>query len=178
MYNTFKSVVARPEGVHNSFVDKPLDSLTDDEAARETAADPVMRANLPTGCRGRFKCLAEYLEWEARGSRFSAFEPARPDERVYFIGPDHGPVKIGLTTNVSQRLDHLQTGSPYELKVLAVVPAGRSLERAYHDSFDRHRLRGEWFERAPDILDEIRFWSQRAQRGTSKAQFRAHGGVA
>jgi hypothetical protein len=83
-----------------------------------------LRTTLPTGCRGRFKCLAEYLEWEAHGSRFSAFEPARPDERVYFIGPDHGPVKIGLTTNVGQRLDHLQTGSPYELKVLAVVHAG------------------------------------------------------
>lgn len=119
---------------------------------------------LPPGCRGVYSCLADYLERTAAESQFTAFRPAKPNERVYFVGGDDGPVKIGITTNSAQRLQHMQTGSPVELKVLAVVPAGRSLERAYHSYFERHRIRGEWFERSDQLAEEIRHWSRKVRR--------------
>lgn len=159
-------LVARPEGVHNSFMDKSLVCLSVPDLTVSPMYDPEFVANLPVGCRGQFRCLADYLEWDASHSRFSAFAPAHPHERVYFISADDGPVKIGLTNNPEQRLEHLQTGSPYRLKLLAVIRAGRSLERAYHSYFDGSRLNGEWFARSPDLMGEIAYWSAKC-RGTN-----------
>lgn len=119
---------------------------------------------LPTGCRGEFACLAEYLEWRAADSIFTRFKPALPNERVYFIGGDTGPVKIGITTNPGQRVEHLRTGSPFPIRLLATIRAGRSLERAYHRYFEHCRLEGEWFDRCPDLEREIKYWSAKARR--------------
>lgn len=117
------------------------------------------RETLPPNCRGSFRCLADYLEREAGQSSFGSFRPAKPSERVYLIGTDDGPVKIGLTTNPGQRLESLQTGYPAKLKLLAIVPGGRSLERAYHRYFDEQRIHGEWFEPTDDMRREISFWN-------------------
>ena len=140
------------------FMDKALVCLTVPGLPPSAMCDPEFVANLPTGCRGAFKSIAEYLVWEASRSIFTAFKPAKPEERVYFIGPEGGPIKIGITTNVGQRLESLQTGSPVKLKVHAVARAGRSLERAYHRYFDERRLSGEWFELNKDLEAEIAFW--------------------
>jgi hypothetical protein len=118
---------------------------------------------LPIGCRGTFNCLAEYLEWDAAQSIFTEFKEPLPKERAYFIGAEDGPVKIGVTTNASQRLESLQTGCPYPVRLLAIIHAGRSLERAYHRYFDQHRLSGEWFDRCPDLESEIRYWSAKVR---------------
>lgn len=122
--------------------------------------------HLPENCVGEFNCLAEYLEWEAAQwpCGWRAFKPARPDERVYFIGTKDGPVKIGLTNHPATRLQHHQTSSPEELLLLAIVPGGRSLERAYHGCFDQHRIRGEWFARNELMMAEIRYWSRKCRR--------------
>lgn len=85
----------------------------------------------------------------------------QPDVRIgvaqcYFIGSDKGPVKIGHSTNPMARLCAIQTGYPHKLRVLAVREGGVAVERAYHDLFAAHRLQGEWFERHPDILAEIK----------------------
>ena len=75
---------------------------------------------------------------------------------VYFIGiePD-GPVKIGTALNVQERLCTLQTAVPMPLAILATCEGGRSREREYHRLFAHARMRGEWFERVPDLLAEI-----------------------
>lgn len=77
---------------------------------------------------------------------------------VYFIQMgDGGPIKIGLSANVQQRLDVFQLSAPYPLTLLAVVRNGRDrLERELHARFASARLRGEWFQPVPELLSYIR----------------------
>lgn len=74
---------------------------------------------------------------------------------LYFIGADEGPVKIGVAQHPEKRLRQLQTAYPFPLKLLAVVKGAAPQEPEYHGRFAAHRLRGEWFERCPEILAEI-----------------------
>lgn len=111
-----------------------------------------------------------------------AHQVCRGDQRqfVYFIGTEDGPVKIGLTTNVRQRLESLQTASPIKLELLAYCDGDRWLEQRYHDFFAPHRLQGEWFGRGDNALaQEIRILraaarrAERSQRDTVESQNRA-----
>lgn len=58
-------------------------------------------------------------------------------------------VKLGVASDVEQRLRQLQTGSPYKLVVLAVWPGSQRLERKLHSHFQLYRKEGEWFELPP-----------------------------
>lgn len=80
----------------------------------------------------------------------------RNQATVYFIGiePD-GPIKIGTAINVKERLCTLQTAVPMPLSILATCEGGRAKEREYHSRFAHARMRGEWFERVPDLLAEL-----------------------
>jgi hypothetical protein len=69
---------------------------------------------------------------------------------IYVIGASESPVKIGLATDLNQRLMVLQIGNPDPLVChhFVRVPAFRAkaVESAAHLAFqDRHR-RGEWFD--------------------------------
>jgi hypothetical protein len=80
----------------------------------------------------------------------------RSSALVYFIGvePD-GPIKIGIALDVQTRLGTLQVGIPMPLKVLATCEGGRAKEKEYHARFEHAHIRGEWFERVPDLLAEL-----------------------
>lgn len=65
---------------------------------------------------------------------------------VYFIGDVHGPVKIGTTVNLPNRLKKLQTGSPRRLRVLVCTEGDATLEAEYHARFQSSHVHGEWFE--------------------------------
>lgn len=69
---------------------------------------------------------------------------------VYFIqqGTD-GPIKIGITTNLDNRLRTFQTASPVRLRVLRTEPGGRKRELQLHRRFRSHRMEGEWFQPQP-----------------------------
>lgn len=73
--------------------------------------------------------------------------PGVVNPKVYFIeAVGAGLVKIGTSTNVTQRLAQLQSGFPYELKLLRVLPGYLEEERFFHDLFAEYRVRAEWFE--------------------------------
>lgn len=77
---------------------------------------------------------------------------------VYFIQVgDDGPIKIGLAKNIDRRLAELQSASPYELFVIGFVRTRTPLdtEQYFHCLFREHRIRGEWFEPAREILNFI-----------------------
>lgn len=76
------------------------------------------------------------------------------DGHTYFIGGDIGAIKIGCSVNVQVRLKDIQACSPIPVRILA-LRAGRRRERLYHRRFAAHRLHGEWFSPAPEILAEI-----------------------
>jgi hypothetical protein len=75
---------------------------------------------------------------------------------VYFIQQDvTQAVKIGYSGSVrgiQQRLTHLQTASPYGLRVLCHTPGEATVERALHRRFRQHRIAGEWFSPAEDLM--------------------------
>jgi hypothetical protein len=80
---------------------------------------------------------------------------------VYFIRADeHGPIKIGHSTNVEKRLEQLQTGSSHPLRLLAKFKHDRAkeIEKSLHSAFADLRLEGEWFEASDRILDVIAAW--------------------
>jgi DNA-binding XRE family transcriptional regulator len=69
---------------------------------------------------------------------------------IYAIGAkERSEVKIGsTTTSVESRLRALQTGYPWRLAILAVVPVPatvRRIERQIHALLASHRLSREWF---------------------------------
>jgi hypothetical protein len=51
------------------------------------------------------------------------------------------------------RLAQLQTGCPDELRLLGAILGAKSEERALHARFYEHRIRGEWFRHAPEIVE-------------------------
>jgi hypothetical protein len=75
--------------------------------------------------------------------------------RVYFIGGDEGPIKIGRSCDPEARCREMNVGAPIDYRVLATTQGGSAMERAYHLRFEYARLRGEWFERRPEIEAEI-----------------------
>lgn len=73
---------------------------------------------------------------------------------IYFIECE-GYVKIGLTANhVTERVAQMQTGCPFELKLLKVI-VSRNMRRdegVIHEMFGQYRHRGEWFKLPPAAM--------------------------
>lgn len=95
--------------------------------------------------------------------------PAMPDRRrrartaaaavegtasvVYFIRAGDR-IKIGVTSNISRRMQALQTGHPEMLDLLHTMPGGRREERQFHEQFRALRIRNsEWFICAGELAE-------------------------
>jgi hypothetical protein len=95
------------------------------------------------------------IPWGALGTR--AIQEFRDGHcYVYFIGADEGLVKIGVSNAPLERITTMQMGCPVLLRFLALRRGDAKVERGYHDRFAAHRVRGEWFERVPEIQAEIK----------------------
>lgn len=70
---------------------------------------------------------------------------------IYFIRDEAGYIKIGYATNVSYRMNALQTASRQKLTLLARVPGSTLDEKALHRRFRAARVRGEWFRPTPEL---------------------------
>lgn len=79
--------------------------------------------------------------------------PGKP--YVYFLGWPDGPIKIGFARDLQRRWQEIQIACPYPIFIWAVTEGSERDERRYHHQFRAHRLRGEWFERAVEIEEEI-----------------------
>lgn len=77
----------------------------------------------------------------------------RPDGMTYVIeSGQHW--KIGFCrSDIKGRMQKLQTASPYELRLVRLVPLNVELEARL--VFYRNRVRGEWFNPCDGILDWI-----------------------
>lgn len=73
---------------------------------------------------------------------------------IYFIQcGENGPVKIGQTSNgVEERLNQLQTGCPYKLKLLWVYHEDVYSEPEIHEIFKHERISGEWFHPSRNMM--------------------------
>ena len=69
---------------------------------------------------------------------------------IYFIQcASSGRIKIGSSADPWRRLTLLQTGCPTDLSIIHAFRAPRYVEL---DLQRKHRIRGEWFDPAPEIL--------------------------
>ncbi|ACC74073.1 GIY-YIG nuclease family protein [Paraburkholderia phymatum] len=84
---------------------------------------------------------------------------------VYFIAEneneDHESlrVKIGRSRDIRARLRALQTGSPYELKLMGWIDSDNDylLESRLHEHYASHHARLEWFTLHPgQVLDTLK----------------------
>lgn len=78
-------------------------------------------------------------------------------EKVYFLQRgETGPIKIGISKNPKKRITAIQglCAEPVEVLLLLSVDS-RQKEREIHEKFKHLRLKGEWFEPAPDLLGWI-----------------------
>lgn len=68
-------------------------------------------------------------------------------ECIYVVGGNEAPYKVGFTTNLHERLKHIQTGHPHPLRplVTAETPNAAAYERQVHSLLSDYRLSGEWF---------------------------------
>ena len=74
---------------------------------------------------------------------------------VYFVRAENGLIKIGSTKYLEDRLYSLRCGSPVGIELVACLKGDRNTEFKLHARFAEHRLHGEWFNPAPEILAEI-----------------------
>jgi len=76
---------------------------------------------------------------------------------IYFIqGENGGPIKIGYTKNLVNRMFVLQEGNPYKLVVLGTMDGTLAAEQRLHTKFEKHRFRSEWFEDCEEIREFIK----------------------
>ena len=71
---------------------------------------------------------------------------------VYFIRSPAGPIKIGTTIRLSQRLANLRTQHGPGLEVLAVLDGSFEVEKALHVRFVHLRREKEWFDPDADLM--------------------------
>jgi hypothetical protein len=84
---------------------------------------------------------------------------------VYCVqGECGGPIKIGCSADITQRFLQLQVKCQEKLKVLLVIPGDFAKEASLHKRFSEHRLHGEWFNPAPEILERIEYLKQKYRK--------------
>jgi hypothetical protein len=74
---------------------------------------------------------------------------------IYFIRKPDGPIKIGTTIRLSERLQQLALEYGEGLEVLGVAEGSFEVERGLHSRFRHLRLVGEWFEPGDDLIGFI-----------------------
>lgn len=76
---------------------------------------------------------------------------------LYAMAFEDATVKLGISENVVARRAGMQTGLPYELRTLFVIPGfGLKEEALVHGLFEPHRLKLEWFRMEGAVLEWIR----------------------
>ena len=76
-------------------------------------------------------------------------------QRVYFVRMG-ALIKIGYTAALKQRMAALKDIMPFAIELLHSIPGDRFAEAYYHSRFAHLRMKGEWFQIAPELLDHIK----------------------
>ena len=79
---------------------------------------------------------------------------------VYIMKNELGRYKIGISSNVENRLRSLKTASGYRIKVLRTFlledrRSAQRLENLLHTKFKKNRKLGEWFDFTEEVLPGV-----------------------
>ena len=80
--------------------------------------------------------------------------------KVYFVRIGKH-IKIGVTTNLKQRLQSFRTSTAEDITVLLTIPGDREVERRLHDLFQEERIRLEFFRDCYPVGEFIRLAKDR-----------------
>lgn len=77
--------------------------------------------------------------------------------QIYFMRAEFGdrPIKIGVANDPMARAKKIHAMCPFPISLVATVPGNIYDEKLIQRHFRAHRIRGEWFNPAPEILDFI-----------------------
>lgn len=75
---------------------------------------------------------------------------------IYFIFDKKSQsIKIGYSSNPSQRLATLQVGNSNQLRLIKTIKGGVDIEHRLHDKFKTLKINGEWFQASQELLQFI-----------------------
>lgn len=78
---------------------------------------------------------------------------------LYIVTAGDGRTKIGITSDLDQRLNGFRTSIPFEIKLAWTtrIPVShlRRVERATHETLAEHRIAGEWFVVTADQAERV-----------------------
>lgn len=147
-----------PSAQHPGFVHYEIWNLYAQEAW--TSKKPVLPLHVgdfiqslltPLGIR------ASALEWKRSDQSPPDSVPPlhAAQEYVYFLAA--GPyIKIGKASGgPSSRIRELQTGCPFDIRLVAFVEGGVKEEFALHRRFSAYRVRGEWFRNEGELSEHV-----------------------
>ena len=78
----------------------------------------------------------------------------KPGAVVYFAEVEN-TIKIGVSLDVTTRIEELRSGTGKLFSVLGVIHGGYCAEGSLHRRFRDYRLYGEYFSRASGLMDFI-----------------------
>jgi hypothetical protein len=136
---------------------------------REKATSKRIRRSLATTDLDEAKNKIVAIIEQQKAHRPTATNPEGETVLYVIQRGDDGPIKIGISRRLKQRISQLQNGSAEKLKVLRVYRMA-DVERAVHAALERQsRLEGEWF--AADLLSLVdRFFNVPMDVATQRAQ--------
>ena len=92
----------------------------------------------------------DYKTFYTRKCNRYRIEGSGKEGKVYLISDKESQVKIGISTDVPNRLRTLSLGSGRELSLITTyspnVVKYSTMERLLHDHYAAHRTLGEWFK--------------------------------
>lgn len=80
--------------------------------------------------------------------------PSSPPDLVYFLQRSDGPIKIGYTQALPQRIAMLETATG-PLDLVGLEHGTRQREQILHGMFRAVRLYGEWFAPSRELVDYL-----------------------
>jgi hypothetical protein len=83
-------------------------------------------------------------------------EAVLADKTLVYFAENDGRIKIGISRDPVRRARELNA------RLLVTEPGGRTREAQLHLLFAHHRIAGEWFRPAPDLLAYIEAISEEA----------------
>ena len=73
--------------------------------------------------------------------------------QIRFKNKKRGPLKIGHSFCVRNRLNEIQISNPYKVELLTYLKADKETERTIQNRFSKYGIRGEWFKPVSEILE-------------------------
>jgi hypothetical protein len=132
----FRRAVPTPNGRRT--VRHRLPAFTDPNFGTEYAMALAGRTDMVATQK---RVMSEILSYPERGPQGTS------DADLYIVQVgEYGPIKIGRSKSVKDRLRTLQTGQHEKVRLLAVGVGMGHLEPDFHYAFSAVRIQNEWFE--------------------------------